>query len=101
MDAKHTPGPWKWWTSNGLRRLTAEGGRDGGVLSAVRLKDGFADIEVSEEDARLIEAAPKMLEACVRARRGFNLLIAANDITDDEREQVALLDAAIAQATGT
>lgn len=60
--ADHTPGPWKWWTSNSLMRLTADRGRDGGVLSAVRRSDGFADIEVSDANARLIAAAPDLME---------------------------------------
>lgn len=56
-----TPGPWSWWTSNSVKRLTAQRGQDGGVLSAVRCSDGVADIEVSEADARLIAAAPELL----------------------------------------
>ncbi|MET3654062.1 hypothetical protein [Dyella japonica] len=58
-----TPGPWSWWTSNSVKRLTAERGRNGGVLSAIRCSDGMADIEVKPEDARLIAAAPDLLDA--------------------------------------
>lgn len=50
--------------------------------------------------AALIVAREDLLAACRRARAGFAALIAANDLTDDEREQVAMLDAAIAKAEG-
>jgi hypothetical protein len=63
--AEHTEGPWEWWTSNGITRLTGGQGmarRDGNVLCAVRLRDGFAHIEVKPEDALLIAAAPELLE---------------------------------------
>lgn len=55
-----TPGPWEWWTSNSFRRLSA-GGKDGAVLNAVVLRDGCADIQVSEADMAVIAAAPEML----------------------------------------
>lgn len=77
----HTPGPWKWWTSNGLNRLTAERGRDGGVLSAVHLRDGFADIEVSQADARLIAAAPDLLDVA-------KMLVACAAQADDGDEYI-------------
>lgn len=66
----HTPGPWKWWTSNSLRRLTSHhlpGGQiefDGNVLHAYRSAgDGVADIAVSDDDMQLIAAAPELLSA--------------------------------------
>lgn len=68
--AKHTPGPWKWWTSNSVRRLTGHGlpggqfKQDGDVLHAFRSRsDGVADLSVSGEDAGLIAAAPEMYAA--------------------------------------
>lgn len=67
-EMKHTPGPWEWWTSNSIRRLSA-GGRDGNVLHAVRLHDGFADVQVSDADAHLIAAAPDLLKALRMAVR--------------------------------
>jgi hypothetical protein len=100
--SRHTPGPWKFNPD------------DDEIISpkvVVLISDGACGdpeccgpatytVEIKPEDGRLIEAGPKMLEACIRVRRGFNLLIAANDLTDDEREQIALLDEAIALATG-
>lgn len=86
----HTPGPWSWWTSNSHKRLTAEGKQDGGVLSAVSAS-GHADVRVSEQDARLIAAAPDLLEALqfVMSATGEQLSTAF------EQAQVA-----IAKATG-
>lgn len=63
--SKQTPGPWEWWTSNSVRRLTGADGKDGGVLYAYRAaSDGVADIAVSDANARLIAASPDLLEAC-------------------------------------
>lgn len=52
-----SPGPWEWWTSNSMRRLTGPDGKDGGVLSAYRAADGFSCVSVSDGNAALIEAA--------------------------------------------
>lgn len=57
-----TKGPWEWWTSNSLKRLSA-GGKDGAVLHAYRCPDGASDIQVSDADARLIAAAPELYGA--------------------------------------
>lgn len=61
---QHTPGPWKWWTSNSWRRLYSERGRGSdSVLMPCVHADGQPDIDVSEADMALIEAAPDLLEA--------------------------------------
>ena len=97
---EHTPGPWKWWTSNGLRRLSA-GCKDGGVLCAVRLRDGFADIQVSEADARLIASAPDLLASLIEMRDLFDLMcgLGFNPAEGREGSPKANADAAIAKAT--
>ena len=65
--SKHTPGPWSWWTSCSFRRLSAR--NDGDVLHAViQCSDGHPDIHFPNggpegPDARLIAAAPELLEA--------------------------------------
>lgn len=63
----HTPGPWKWWTSNSWRRLTSHAGgrsgQDGGVLCPTVARDGHPDVIISEADMGLIEAAPDILAA--------------------------------------
>ena len=52
-----TSGPWKWWTSNSHRRLTAEDRQDGGVAYGTKHKDGCGDIVISEADMAFIEEA--------------------------------------------
>ncbi len=66
---KHTPGPWRWWTSNSFRRLSSDAtGKDGDVLSAtVSRSDGHPDLIVSEADMKLIGAAPNLLTAAQQA----------------------------------
>ena len=66
-DAKHTPGEWAWL--KGHARLVSDGGA--GVLSPWWDFETEADgIAVSPEDARLIAAAPEMLEA-LRAEQAW------------------------------
>lgn len=69
-EQKHTPGPWKWWTSCSYRRLSSEAtGHDGDVLHAVvQRSDGHPDVHFPNggfngPDARLIAAAPDLLQA--------------------------------------
>ena len=50
------PGPWKWWTSNSVLRLSAADGIDGGVLHAYSHR-GHADICCGESDRAFIAAA--------------------------------------------
>ena len=50
------PGPWKWWTSNSVLRLSAADGIDGGVLRAHSHR-GHADICCGESDRAFITAA--------------------------------------------
>ena len=53
-----TLGPWEWWTSNSVLRLTGADGRDGGVLYAyARAHAGHADVQCSAEDQAFIAAA--------------------------------------------
>ncbi len=60
----HTPGPWEWSTSNSWRRLRhSDRGVSTNVLYPCVHKDGQPDIEVSEDDALLIAAAPDLLAA--------------------------------------
>lgn len=51
-----TPGPWTWWTSNSVLRLSADDGIDGGVLHAYSRRS-HADICCGESDRAFIAAA--------------------------------------------
>lgn len=59
---KATPGPWEWWTSNSVTRLSHD--RDGDVMFAYRPRSGdpSADICVKNVDSVFIAAAPRMAE---------------------------------------
>lgn len=64
MSSKHTPGPWSWYTRNGHR--VAIDGSGGAEVARAEEYGASAWIEVSEDDARLIAAAPELLEALQR-----------------------------------
>ncbi|HHT0933681.1 TPA: ead/Ea22-like family protein [Serratia marcescens] len=56
MDA--TLGPWEWFTSNSMARLSSTpSGKDGDVLSAFRASDGVPCVSVSQRDMAFIAAA--------------------------------------------
>ena len=93
----HTPGPWRWWTSCSFNRLSSDAtGKDGDVLRAVKYRDGVAGIEGSEADMRLIAAAPDLLEALRVAYRHID----PNGLRRSHGKDIALIDAALAKATG-
>jgi hypothetical protein len=49
-----TPGPWKWWTSNSVRRLSSPVG-DGDVLhGSTHPRDGVVDVVGNEIDKNFI-----------------------------------------------
>ncbi|HIE0939497.1 TPA: ead/Ea22-like family protein [Serratia marcescens] len=53
-----TPGPWEWFTSNSMARLSSTpSGKDGDVLSAFRAFDGVPCVSVSQRDMAFIAAA--------------------------------------------
>ncbi|WP_236588803.1 ead/Ea22-like family protein [Serratia ureilytica] len=53
-----TPGPWEWFTSNSMARLSSiPSGKDGDVLSAFRASDGVPCVSVSQYDMAFIAAA--------------------------------------------
>ncbi|RQG53721.1 hypothetical protein IPC203_24835 [Pseudomonas aeruginosa] len=82
---KHTPGPWQWSNGRLLHNVPGE------------YSDTILDIQdkvwrPTEEDARLIAAAPELLDALV------NLLPLISPLKA-ESQQVANASAAIAKAT--
>ena len=54
-----TPGKWRWWTSNSVRRLSSDAtGKDGDVLCAEMVSTPrYADIRVSDANMAYIAAA--------------------------------------------
>ncbi|MEQ8822864.1 MAG: hypothetical protein RIC14_00645 [Filomicrobium sp.] len=102
VSKSHTPGPWKWWTSNSYRRLTSEAertGPDGGVLRATHQRDGTGDVLVSEADMGLIAASPDLLAALRDCRTWMREQ--HDEFEGDLHFDMALekADAAIAKAT--
>ena len=85
--SKHTPGPWSWYTRNGHR--VAIDGPGGAEVARADEYGASAWIEVSEDDARLIAAAPELLELA---------LYVAGD-SPDYGHMHGLAVAAIAKAT--
>lgn len=91
MDAKHTSGPWKWVGNE----LEQDGGEYKEVLHTEvsygqHCYGGCVDMKISEEDKRLIAAAPELLEA-------LKAVVSVADRATDEFDSAR---AAIAKATG-
>jgi hypothetical protein len=62
LEKAATPGPWRWWTSNSMRRLSSDpSGKDGDVVHAFRASDGVADIAILDRDMALIAGARNSL----------------------------------------
>jgi hypothetical protein len=85
--AAHTPGPWRYWTQRREPEdtCTFRSIRGDEVLRAVT-------VTLTEADARLIAAAPEMLEALHDCREALRRAGADGEL--------AVVDAAIAKATG-
>ena len=90
MELKHTPGPWKTTTTYGLYGINIANDDEKhtvcsvphvtkDVLSNEGKKIGVADVEYGVADARLIAAAPELLEALQDA---VNLLTQISEDTD-------------------
>lgn len=109
MNAKlnHTPGPWRYWQdagSIGIYEMNRDGtcGSQIGLVLTENLDE--CDIEQGVADARLIAAAPELLEACRALWRviktgecgpdGFTVVYPHDDPAFD------LLTAAIRKAEG-
>ncbi|HOW49902.1 MAG TPA: hypothetical protein PLB26_19850 [Rubrivivax sp.] len=102
MSAMHTPGPWvprasKFGLDFGIvingEFVIAE------VFSDIR-SERHRDVEEARANARLIAAAPELLEALRTTRGNVASLGPAGAIPFEYREWLAMLDAAIAKATG-
>lgn len=94
--SKHTPGPWEAVFNDsgdhGTHYIVCESGVIGywhGHKS--HHTDNFW--RISEADARLIAAAPELLEACIKAREWLDGWASADPY-------IGVLETAIAKATG-
>lgn len=98
--SEHTPGPWRIWMSNSYRRIGSEAtGRE--VLYATTQRDGQPDLVFTNggedgPDARLIAAAPDLLNACKLA---LDSITNANGLWTNP-QLGKLLSAAITKAEG-
>lgn len=94
-----TDGPWEIWTSNSVRRITAKGGRDGGVISAITCRDHVPDLagERLMHDLRFIAAArtlvPRLI-AMVKALQIENAELeeAIGDVIDERDARLTQID---------
>ena len=101
-EIKHTPGP---WTVGETRRYKHSGGVDGTEVAVhygtaenrgncIAFAYGHGARGDAEADARLIAAAPDLLEALKKARR---YVVSSHEPVGAELDDI---DAAIAKATG-
>ena len=100
MEAKHTPGPWRWSdfprASDGGYTWSLIGQGGYGILSCDG--EGNSPQGIGDYDnARLIAAAPELLEAAQRAADRFGLWEAP---TAGMQDALDGLKAAITKATG-
>jgi hypothetical protein len=101
METKHTPGPWEWVG----RDLEQKGGEYKTVIGSevscgTFCYGGSVDMTVSEADARLIAAAPELLEALILLEH--EMVESGNAQSRDYGWKPAIekTRAAIAKATG-
>lgn len=91
-NQKHTPGPWHMIDEAGLTYIVNDNDDTVAAIPVDRDDDGT---EIS--DARLIAAAPEMLEALIKFRKQLPVIPAPDGWTPQWSRD---LDALIAKATG-
>ena len=96
MKTKHTPGPWAWESrrDSSLKNLIGDGKI---IARAVDLTDLINFGESREANARLIAAAPELLEALEVA---LETLLEQPELVGDADISIRTIKAAIAKATG-
>lgn len=93
MNTKHTPGPWSLHKRGPAERYEVQHGIPGNGSPICVTFCGSQQ----EANARLIAAAPELLDALKKTRAALLCADAAGIPVDEE---LAQLDAAIAKATG-
>ena len=87
-----TPGPWNAWKVHEMEVYTVVAQRSDPLLS-ITIGYGY-----KEDDARLIAAAPELLEACKAARRLFTRVCGGASEPLSESSFGKMLDQVIAKA---
>lgn len=64
LDARATPTPWAWWTSNSVKRITGPDGKDGGVLCSYRFDSG-TDVAITDDNMAVLVAARNALPSLI------------------------------------
>lgn len=98
MNTKHTPGPWQY---DGMWSLIMAGKYEIAAIHAARFAEETSRrkrLDEVQANARLIAAAPELLEACKRALSAIEAL--PPRLNEDRYEPMMLLSRAIAKATG-
>ena len=94
MEAKHTPGPWEFVEWSGHRSISADDSACGFCITVngyrLPLCDLEGDLDECEANARLMAAAPDLLEALLDCRRALELANFTGEL--------AVVDAAISKA---
>lgn len=106
-DIKHTPGPWfaeandSYWEVNPLN-----GGEDGTPFSVANVccsAPGFRDGGLQEANARLIAAAPELLQSLNEILSLYVSLVESGDAgfwNAEQEQEVIFARSVIAKATG-
>lgn len=100
----HTPGPWKiTYAIIGIEKEMWPNA----IIADRRICDfswmGEYDLTVQQANARLVAAAPDLLEAALAARSALDRLMGDTDLDDDDNYEMRAclkLSTAIARATG-
>ena len=102
MTAKHTPGPWEVLVKERVGAPTVYIVRDRNADELIRLSDKY--FSNADANARLIAAAPELLETCKAARQLWNDFLTKKESFADyasRAQQVqSMLADAIAKAGG-
>lgn len=104
METKHTPGPWHVATKRIFGKASVHDVNDG-TVAATRIgnRKGYAHTEAEDQaNARLIAAAPDLLEHCETLVAALNRRLSGNT-NHGNIDELALLNArdAITKATQT
>jgi hypothetical protein len=98
MYSRHTPGPWQ--IKRGGNFLQVE--REGWAICSMEHVEQYRKLDARKDrtafaDARLIAAAPELLDAALWCLKMAKI---RNEATGHENYEVGILERAIAKATG-